>query len=213
MNASQAFVGLHLHENVEISEALEFFIRGYIACTRTEGLDSVPPHCAEQALKTFAHHDSWGQTGYPWDRLDRDWKNAAINNLIYHIYNDHSISGQPMNEVALTHDPRTAESVDGARHSIEKEAHELGFLSSREDSVSVNNDNEIDDLPGPLVAPLLTKEKAALRTGRTALPVSILELPYELPSAANPESPLQHVALKRFGNNSSATVAPSSSPL
>ncbi|KAJ4411303.1 hypothetical protein N0V82_009041 [Gnomoniopsis sp. IMI 355080] len=186
MTTSEAFIGLHLHENLGISEALEFFVRGYIGCAMTEGPGHMPLSCAEQALKTFAHHDSWGQKGFPWDRLDRNWKNAAMSKLVYHIRDGHSLGEQPRNEVSSPHAPQAATS---------KRVRDNG-----------------DDAMGFAVAPGLIEGKAASSTGR--LPVSrMLDLPYEMPSSSSSESPLQRAALKRVGNNSSAAVAFSSSPL
>ncbi|CAN8101860.1 unnamed protein product [Discula destructiva] len=94
MTVAQALNGLHLHENVELADALEFFLRGYIACADTENLGHVPLSCADQALRTFAQHQSWGDDAgsFPWERLDRAWKDAAMRKLVHHVHEGYSLS-------------------------------------------------------------------------------------------------------------------------
>lgn len=220
MNASQAFIGLHLHENLEIAEALEFFVRGYIDCATTEGLAYVPSSCAEQALKTFAHHGSWGSNGFPWDRLDRDWRHAAMKNLVHRVRDGHSLAEKPVDEVSEPDDRQVATGGVCARHSVEEDVDEPDFFND-EASVSMYNDDEgeqdskeDDNAPGPSVAPLLLKGKvAASKTDHAALPASqSVDLPYEL-VASSSESPSQLAALNRMRKYSSALLASSSSPL
>lgn len=219
MNTSQAIIGLYLHENLVIAEALEFFVRGYISCAATEGLGHVPLGCVEQALKTFAHHNSWGQSGFPWDRLDQNWKHAAMNKLVYHIRDGHSLAKQPSDQVSAPGPPQAAIRVRRSQPNIQHEVGQPGFLNN-ESSVPVfsdnegNGDDEVDDAPAPSTASLLRKGRVATSTtGRTALPIlQHLGFPYELRPSSNSESPSQLAALKRGDNQASATLGPSSSP-
>lgn len=222
LNTSQAFVGLHLHENLEIADGLEFFVRGYIECAKNEGLKYVPLSCAEQALKAFAHHDSWGQEDFPWDRLDRNWKNAAMNKLVYHVRDGHRLAEKPIDEFSLLDTNQAA--VGGGRACPSIEGEEDGEPDTRSGvgSVSIDKDEEDgeadeDDeaVPGPPIAPvvLLKRKATPSRTGRIALPASRRRpLPYEL-AFSSPDSLSKLAALKRARNNSSPILAPSLSPL
>lgn len=78
-------------------------------------------------LKTFAHHDSWGHKGFPWDRPHRDWKIAAMSRLVYHVYNSRSLAKQSIDDTSLPDIIQVAMYGGPARPSIEGEEDEPDF--------------------------------------------------------------------------------------
>lgn len=162
----------------------------------------MPLGCVGQALKTFAHHDSWGHNRFPWDSLDQNWKHAAMNELVYHVRDGHSLAKQPSDQVSAPDIPQAAIRVRKSQPNIEQEVGQPSFLSN-ESSVPVFSDSEgdgddqMDNAPAPSNASLLHKGKFATPTmGRTVLPaLEHRSFPYELRPSSNSESPSQLAAL------------------
>jgi len=184
--------------------------------------------CTDQALAAFAHHDSWGEDGgnFPWDRLDRLWKHAAMQKIVYQVRDGFSLAEQQQPMAA----PVPAAAGGGrARASMEDEEEdgddEDPAMGSQDDDDANDPDyhhpddkatgearNPFQGVEPKTKPPLLLKKKQP--QGRTPLPPSRssfrADSPWDVPSS-DPNSPTETAALRRVRNSDVAPAASSSS--